>query len=84
MRNGCQVGVENSQTTSVPPGLVTRRISLSAAGGVLDVAQPERDGDRIEAGVGVRQLECVGGDEAQTRAGAACRPAACRGRDRWA
>ena len=31
MRNGRQVGVENSQTTSVPPGLITRRISLRAA-----------------------------------------------------
>ena len=56
-RNGRQVGVENSQTTSGPPGRVTRRSSASAAAGVLDVAQPEGDGHRVEAAVGERQLQ---------------------------
>ena len=82
MRNGRHVGVENSHTTSVPLGLITRRISRKRSCGVLDVAQPEGDRDGVEAGIRVRQPQCVGGDEAQTEACAACRPATCQGKDR--
>ena len=62
--------MENSQTTSRPPGLVTRRISMQGGDGVGDVAQTEGDGHGVEAVVGVRQLEPVAGHEGQPRAAA--------------
>ena len=40
MRNGVQVGLENSQITSVPPGRVTRRNSRSAASGSATLRRP--------------------------------------------
>ena len=69
MRNGAQVGWLNSQTTSRPPGRVTRRISRSPAERVDDVAQPEGDRDGVEGVVGERQLGAVAGRERQVRPG---------------
>ena len=41
MRNGDQVGLENSQTTSRPPGRVTRANSRSAASGSATLRSPK-------------------------------------------
>ena len=51
---------------------------------VDDVAQPERDRDRVEGVVGERQPGPVAGGERQVRAGPSCRPGACRARSRTA
>ena len=60
-------GELNSQTTSRPPGLVTRSISRRPGVGVDHVAQPEGDRHRVEGVVGERQPGAVAGRERQVR-----------------
>ena len=94
VRNGVQTGWENSQTTSRPPGRVTRCISRERRVDVDHVAQPERDRDRVESVVPERQPGRVGGGEPAGRdaarlptrsmprlksAGTTCTPAASNG-----
>ena len=82
VRNGAQVGWLNSQTTSRPPGRVTRQHLAQPGLGVDDVAQPEGDRDRVEGAVGERQPGPVAGGERQVRPVPPCRPGACRARSR--
>jgi hypothetical protein len=53
--------VENSHTTSTPPGLVTRCSSRKGRGHVLDVPQAEQGGDPIGARIRVREPQQVAG-----------------------
>ena len=52
--------------SNCPPGRSTRRISPSAASGVLDGAQNERRHDRVERRVGHREIVRGGGDHGRS------------------
>ena len=70
VRNDALTGRLNSQTTSRPPGRVTRSELAQRGRGVGDVAQPEGHRHGVERAVGERQPRGVGGDERQVGAAA--------------
>ena len=72
----------NSQTTSRPPGRVTRSNSRRAPLDVGDVAQPERHRHGVEGVVRERQAHRVGRGERQVGAAPVAHRAACRARSR--